>query len=119
MPFREGEFYSRQAIQDVLGRDIVSFLPQRNHELVCGCFNTRLNPSAPREVLVGDKPRVVRAARLLVEQRSAISRVPKTRQRKMGVRGRLSGNGILYRCNPATASWARDKQARRDDDRVP
>ncbi len=69
---REGEWYTRQEIREACGGEIQSYLPQYSGEIVCGCFTKNFNPDAPGEIQVGKPPKVVKKARILAEQSSAI-----------------------------------------------
>ncbi len=53
MPFIPGESYTRDHIHEILGGEKVSYLPQKNGTIVCGCFSTDTNPEAPYVILVG------------------------------------------------------------------
>jgi hypothetical protein len=70
--FTIGQYYTRKQIQHTLGGGIQSYLPHVNGRVVCGCFTSKLNPSAPYEVLVGAAPDVVKYAKVLANQAEAI-----------------------------------------------
>ena len=53
MPFIPGESYTRDHIHEILGGEKVSYLPQKDGKIVCGCFSTDANPEAPYVILVG------------------------------------------------------------------
>jgi hypothetical protein len=65
-----GTSYTRRQIHNMLGGELDTYLPQRDGRIVCGCFvpTYGANPQAPREILVGDAPKVVEKARLLRRQ---------------------------------------------------
>jgi hypothetical protein len=70
MPFIQGESYTRDRIHEVLGGEKVSYLPQKDGKIVCGCFSTDANPEAPYVILVGGDDKgeehpVERKARIL------------------------------------------------------
>ena len=73
MPFIPGELYTRDHIHDQLGGEKVSYLPQKDGRIICGCFSTDSNPKAPYVILVGgdedggEHP-VERKARILEKQ---------------------------------------------------
>lgn len=70
-----GTTYSRRAISKMLGGSQIAYLPQKDGQILCGCFDTssRLNPGAPSEVLVGGgAPEVNRTAEMVARQPSAI-----------------------------------------------
>ncbi len=66
--FEKGKSYPMAEIQRAFGGDNMSYLPQVGNRIVCGRFTAEMNPRAPYEVLVGDPPRVQRAAELLATQ---------------------------------------------------
>ncbi len=75
MPFVVGESYSRDHIHAELGVDMISYLPQREGRIVCGCFSVNSNPEAPYEILVGgsdENGAIQRKARLLAKQGGTI-----------------------------------------------
>ena len=49
-----------------------TFLPFSKGRVVAACLTPRLNPQAPRRILVGDGPKILMAARLLAAQREQI-----------------------------------------------
>src|SRR4051812_1432251 len=53
MPFTPGESYTRDHIHEMLGGEKVSYLPQKDGRIVCGCFSHESNPEAPYVILVG------------------------------------------------------------------
>lgn len=63
-----GEYYTRRDVHNTFGGEIQSYLPQRDKQIVAGCFGQRMNPDAPKDVQVGIKPKVVRKAEMLAEQ---------------------------------------------------
>mgnify|MGYP001163345183 FL=1 len=67
-PFERGAVYTRLQIHDLLGGGVQSYLPRRDGRVVCGCFTQTLNPTAPDVVLVGDRPHVIRDAKLFATQ---------------------------------------------------
>jgi len=69
VPFEHGAVYTRLQIHDVLGGGVQSYLPRRDGRVVCGCFTQTLNPTAPDVVLVGNRPHVLRDAKLFAAQR--------------------------------------------------
>src|SRR5262249_42706860 len=75
MPFVVGGHYTRDQIHAELGGKKVSYLPQHEGRIVCGCFSLETNPDAPYEILVGgtdDGGAIRRKARLLVRQEGTI-----------------------------------------------
>ena len=67
-----GDTYTREDIHNMLGGEMVTYLPQVDYRIVCGCFTEELNPGQPLEILVGDAPIVKEKAELIVSQGSAI-----------------------------------------------
>ena len=53
MPLIPGESYTRDHIHEILGGEKVSYLPQKDGKIVCGCFSSDANPEAPYVILVG------------------------------------------------------------------
>ena len=51
----------------------MSYLPMSKGKVTCGCFRKDLNPDAPYEVLVGDAPKVIESAELLLAVRNEIA----------------------------------------------
>jgi hypothetical protein len=72
MNFIIGNYYSRRQIHETLGGEIETFLPQRYGQIVCACLTEELGPDVPNTVLVGDAPRVVEKANLLLTQTKPI-----------------------------------------------
>lgn len=78
MSLRRGESYTREEIHAVLGGEMISYLPQQDGRIVCGCFSQDSNPEAPYEILVGGsedgagESSVEKKARLLAGQRVPI-----------------------------------------------
>jgi 5-methylcytosine-specific restriction protein A len=76
MSFISGASYTRAQIHDEVGGDKVSYLPQKEGRIVCGCFSTERNPEAPTVILVGhgaeEGSNIVKRAELLLEHRNAI-----------------------------------------------
>jgi hypothetical protein len=66
----KGKSYSRKEISKSLGGSGQSYLPTKNGKITCGCFTTKLNPTAPEEVLIGDINR--KSAEILSEQEESI-----------------------------------------------
>ena len=58
MSFAIGQAYTRTEISRALGGSTLTYLPQREGRIVCGCFvpTQGKNPKAPEEVLVGTGP---------------------------------------------------------------
>ena len=54
MEFVVGELYSRDKLHQALGGgEPQTYLPQRDGEILAGCFGRDRNPEAPEEVQVG------------------------------------------------------------------
>jgi hypothetical protein len=67
-----GSMYTREQISAIVGGGLQSFLPTKNGQVVCGCFQLAVNPDAPREVLVGAGPLRERVATWTVLQENPI-----------------------------------------------
>jgi hypothetical protein len=74
MDFTVGQTYTRTDITNALGGSKMTYLPQRDGRIVCGCFvpTQGKNPNAPEEVLVGTGPLVERKAEILCAQEGLI-----------------------------------------------
>lgn len=66
--FQRGAVYTRAEIHHVLGGGVQTYLPRKDGRVVCGCFTQTLNPTAPEVVLVGDRPHVMRDAKVFAAQ---------------------------------------------------
>ena len=69
-----GQKYSRVEISKMLGGSQVAYLPYKDGEVVCGCFDPspKHNPRAPTEVLFGSGPIVEETAEIVNRQSTAI-----------------------------------------------
>src|SRR5436309_1147812 len=69
-----GQQYSRQDISEMIGGSPVAYLPYKDGEILCGCFNQsrRLNPGAPEEVLFGKAPIVEETTEMVYRQGTPI-----------------------------------------------
>ncbi len=72
MEFKLGKSYTRDEIHNALGGEKETYLPQVNKKIVCGCFSRESNPKAPEEILVGNAPKVVEKAEILIGQTESI-----------------------------------------------
>jgi hypothetical protein len=74
MSFTIGQTYTRTEISAALGGSKMTYLPQREGRIVCGCFVPiqGKNPNAPEEILAGTGPLVERKAEILCAQEGAI-----------------------------------------------
>jgi hypothetical protein len=70
--FEEGKTYSRVEIQRALGGSLDDYLPHQDDRVVCGCFKVSANPSAPRVILIDNKPDILHWADVLCEQQYPI-----------------------------------------------
>jgi hypothetical protein len=64
--FQKLKDYTRTEIQQKLGGELQTYLPQKNERILAGCFNVELNPDCPNEIQAGNKPQVKRKAELLL-----------------------------------------------------
>ena len=58
-----GQFLSRDDIAALLGGNTRAFLPQFEGQVVAGCFDPKMNPRAPAEILVSTKHTSITAAK--------------------------------------------------------
>jgi hypothetical protein len=70
--FEVGRNCIRRRIHKRLGGGIQDYLPHKDGRMVCGCFVPRLNPNAPREILVGRGPEIRRWANVFQGQGDAV-----------------------------------------------
>ena len=68
MTFQKNTPYTRSDIQRAVGGELQTYLPQKQHRILAGCFSSELNPLAPNEIYAGKKPKVVAKAELLADQ---------------------------------------------------
>lgn len=66
--FDENKEYSRKKIQELIGGEIQTYLPQKNKRILAGCFNLELNPDCPAQIQAGKPPKVSSKAELLISQ---------------------------------------------------
>jgi hypothetical protein len=69
-----GQTYSRRKISKMVGGSTVAYLPYKDGEILCGCFDPSrsLNPGAPEEVLFGSGPIVEETAEIVYRQGTPI-----------------------------------------------
>jgi hypothetical protein len=67
-----GQFLTRRDIAALFGGNTRTYLPQTAGRIVAGCFDPKMNPRVPHEVLVGTGRLAHAAARRLVEQDEAV-----------------------------------------------
>ena len=70
-----GERYTREQISKMLGGSRIAYLPHKDGQVLCGCFDpsARFNPGAPEEVIFGQgAPEVGRMAEMINQQNTAI-----------------------------------------------
>jgi hypothetical protein len=72
MTFTIGEYYSRREIHEALGGELETYLPQRDGQIVCACLTEELGSDVPNKVLIGDAPKVIEKANLLLTQSEPI-----------------------------------------------
>src|SRR5438067_10959924 len=93
MQFKIGQPYRRDQIQTEYGGSIQSYLPHKDGRVVCGCFDLKMNPNAPGEILVGDAPDVIRSAELLIRQDEPIPVFIKEAKNRWIYQGHYRGAG--------------------------
>jgi hypothetical protein len=64
--------YTRTDIQKIVGGEIQTYLPQKNGQILAGCFCKELNPDAPNQIQAGKGSKIYGKARLLSEQPETI-----------------------------------------------
>ena len=62
-----GQYLSRRDIAALLGGNTRAFLPKFEGQVVAGCFDPKMNPRAPSEILVSSKPTSIAAAMRYLE----------------------------------------------------
>ena len=67
-----GQFLTRRDIAALFGGNTRTFLPQSGGRVVAGCFDPKMNPRVPSEVLVGTGRLARLAAERLIEQVEAV-----------------------------------------------
>jgi hypothetical protein len=72
MKFDKNKQYTRKEIQGLVGGEIQTYLPQKNHKILAGCFCQELNPDAPEQIQAGKGTRIYAKARLLSGQPETI-----------------------------------------------
>lgn len=70
--FIVGNAYTREEIHDEVGGQIQGFLPTVDGQVVCACLSKDMNPNAPNEILVGNKPVVIKSAKQFAKQSSPV-----------------------------------------------
>jgi len=70
--FNKKEYYSRKEISEILGGSYQCALPHKNGEVVAGCYDPKMNPNAPAEVLVGKGRDKEKYSRKLAEEKSVV-----------------------------------------------
>ncbi len=68
MPFIPGQSYTRDQIHEEIGGELVSYLPESGGRVVCACLDPQLDPQAPRVILPGNGPGIMRKADKLMRQ---------------------------------------------------
>lgn len=66
--FNKERVYSRTEIQNLVGGEIQTYLPQRNKRILAGCFNQELNPDCPLQIQAGSAGKVISKAELIISQ---------------------------------------------------
>ena len=73
MPLHIGHRYTREQIRaESGGGDLQSYLPHKDGNVLCGCFDPIVNARAPYEIDLGVGRDVIRYARRLLEQDSYV-----------------------------------------------
>ena len=66
--FEMDKDYTRTDIQEAVGGEIQTYLPQKEKIILAGCFNRELNPNCPHEIQAGNAGKVANKAALLISQ---------------------------------------------------
>ncbi|MBD1582741.1 DUF6697 family protein [Pseudoalteromonas sp. S16_S37] len=66
--FDKAKTYTRKEIQALVGGEIQTYLPQRNKQILAGCFNLELNPDCPVQIQAGKSGKVKKKAELVMSQ---------------------------------------------------
>ncbi len=61
--------YRRAQIQKLVGGENQTYLPQKDGQILAGCFSAEMNPNAPKEIFAGNLPKVIAKTELLGKQR--------------------------------------------------
>ena len=67
-----GQYLTRRDIAALLGGNTRAFLPKFEGQIVAGCFDPRMNPRAPAEILVSSKPTSIEAAKRFLDLDSSL-----------------------------------------------
>jgi len=70
--FDQATTYSRTEIQQRVGGETQTYLPQKNKIILAGCFNREFNPDCPNEIQAGKPKKVAKKAVLLISQPETI-----------------------------------------------
>ena len=62
------QLYTRKDIQELVGGEIQTYLPQKDKVILAGCFCRELNPRCPNEIQSGKAEKVIQKAELLLSQ---------------------------------------------------
>ena len=95
--FIVGEAYTREDIHDEVGGSVQSFLPTVDGQVVCACLSKGMNPNAPNEILVGNKPRVIQTAEQFSKQSTPVPVFMKEASNKWVYQGDYSVKKITHR----------------------
>src|SRR5215213_8772882 len=67
-----GQYLSRRDVAALLGGNTRAFLPKFDGRIVAGCFDPRMNPRAPAEILVSSKQTSIDAAKRFLDLDAAL-----------------------------------------------
>ena len=110
--FERGKTYKRQEISAVLGGGVQDYLPHSEGRVTYGAFSLDLNPQAPRVILPGNGPEIVKWALVFADQREPVPVFVKKRSNEWTYMGD-------YRCvrmvdDPAVIEAFAEKTGRDD-----
>ena len=93
-----GQVLTRRDIATLFGGNARAFLPRLSSgEIVVGCFDPRVNPRAPYEVLVHSSPNAIAAAKRFIKQGNALPIFIKREPNVWEYRGRF--RAVRYSTN--------------------
>jgi hypothetical protein len=93
--FEIGSSYTRSEIRQKIGGGTRSCLLESKGAVVGVCFVDKLNPQAPRAILVGRGPQKERAAQMLAAQATAVPVFVKRRSNAWEHLGNFKGEGYI------------------------
>jgi hypothetical protein len=93
--FDVGKPYTRKEIHAQLGGSMRACLLEARGSVVGICYEPRMNPQAPREILIGRGPQKERAGQALAAQPDAVPVFAKRRSNTWEFVGNFKGAGYI------------------------